>query len=924
MEKEHVTTTLRFVGDWPWWFGVAGAVALAVAAFLVYRRDVRVLATGGRWLLPTLRATAVALLVLMLSGPVLHHRKTLGELSVLQLYVDGSKSMALPDPTMGDARKILAAQRIGLLTNDPPGMELAHAANSLAEAQSIAGRLTGGGTRTAEEWKKSARAFSEVIGSAREHFAQSESGDAERQRRFGSELYDPAAELAGRDAQQVDDRKRALDDLQRIASVAGSWQSELEKAFHARALEGAGAAGSATVDALKKFDTLTRAERVQAMLLQGQPQPLLAKLAASHDVRLLDLRDEEARELWHPTAKDSALPATLPKPEGSTTDLGTGLQKGAGLLGDKAHAAVVLISDGQHNEGGSPIEVAKLFAARQMPVFAIGMGSQTSPRDVAVIKAEGPASVFYQDHVRGEIVLKDDLAAGEPFKLVISDGNTVVWQQELASEARPIRKVPFDFSIKESVEKRTGSQQNEDVRVAGVPLEFQVSIAKAESDRQPLNNTGSLRLRAVTQKRKVLIVDGRPRWETRYLRNLFDRDEQWEISSVIVGTKMGEPGLSRGDKNDQFPAESALLDAFDLVVFGDVPKDVWRGDELKWIADFVAQRGGAIIFIDGARGRLREYGDTPLAPLFPVDVRQGGISDRVARLALTPRGQSLASFQLASDSAQNGELWEHLAVPHWIARATLRPGAEVLLEGITNGAVPKRWPLIVERSFGAGRVLYHAFDESWRWRFEVGDLHHVRYWNQAANWVAEVPFAVRDRFVSLDVGQITYRPHESADLRVRVRDGEGKPVNNAAVDAVLYRGGNKVATIRLGAEEAGGLYRGKTAPLEAGEYEVGVESAAIAVRDTRARTQFKVAPEETGELTALTLNEELLKQMANVSGGAYLREEDAPKLFDLLAPLTHGRIIESDTVLWQSYWWFLPVIALLTLEWILRKRAGLL
>jgi hypothetical protein len=99
---------------------------------------------------------------------------------------------------------------------------------------------------------------------------------------------------------------------------------------------------------------------------------------------------------------------------------------------------------------------------------------------------------------------------------------------------------------------------------------------------------------------------------------------------------------------------------------------------------------------------------------------------------------------------------------------------------------------------------------------------------------------------------------------------------------------------------------------------------AIAARDTHARTQFKVAPEETGELTALSLNEELLKQMANVSGGAYLREEDAPKLFDLLAPLTHGRIIESDTVLWQSYWWFLPVIALLTLEWILRKRAGLL
>jgi hypothetical protein len=924
MEKEHVTTTLRFVGEWPWWLGVAGALALAVAAFLIYRRDVRALSRGVAWSLPALRATSVAMLVLMLSGPVLHHRKILGELSVLQLYVDGSESMRLADPAMSDARKVLAAQRLGLLTQDPPGMELAHAANALAEAQSIAARVRGGNGQSVEEWKKTARDFSGAIGSAREHFGQSQSGDAERQRLFGTELYDPAVELAGRDAQQAADRKRAAEDLQRIANVASSWQNELEKAFQTRALEGAGAAGSETVSALRKFDTLSRAERAETLLLQGQPQPLLAKLAANHDVRLFNLRNDEARELWHPTVKDSALPRTLPKPDGEMTDLATGIEAGADLLGEKAHAAVVLISDGQHNDGESPIELAKLFAARQTPVFAIGMGSQVAPRDVAFIKVDAPPSVFYQDRVRGEIVLKDDLAPGEKFNVVISDGERPVWERELVSEAKPVRKIPFEFSIKETVEKRVGSAQSGELRVAGVPIELGVAITKAANDREPLNNTGTLRLRALTQKRKLLIVDGRPRWETRYLRNLFDRDEQWEVTAVIAGTKMGEPGLSRGEKNDQFPNDAALLDTFDLIIFGEVPKDLWRADELKSLADFVAKRGGAIAFIDGARRRLQEYAETPLAPLFPVDVRPGGINDRLAKVTLTPRGQSLGALQLAADSAQNGDLWEHLAVPHWIARATPRPGAEVLVEGVTRGTPAKRWPLVVERSYGAGKVFYQAFDESWRWRFEVGDLHHVRYWNQVANWIGELPFAVRDRFVSLDVGAITYRPHESADVRVRLRDGEGKPVNNATVDAVLYRDGNKVATLRLGAEDAGGLYRGKTAPLEPGDYEIGVESAAIAARDTRARTQFKVTPQSAGELTALTLNEELLKQIAAVSGGAYLREEDAPKLVDLLAPLTHGRIIESDTVLWQSYWWFLPVIALLTLEWILRKRAGLL
>jgi hypothetical protein len=184
---------------------------------------------------------------------------------------------------------------------------------------------------------------------------------------------------------------------------------------------------------------------------------------------------------------------------------------------------------------------------------------------------------------------------------------------------------------------------------------------------------------------------------------------------------------------------------------------------------------------------------------------------------------------------------------------------------------------------------------------------------------------VRDKFVSLDTGGITYRPGESADLRVRLRDGEGRPVTNAAIDAVLSRDGVKVATIRLTPDEnAGGLVRGKTAALETGSYEVSVQSSAIAERDAKVRAGFKVAPRETGELIQLSLDEALLRKMSALSGGEYLREENINRLADLLAPMSEGRVIESDTVLWQSYWWFVPLILLLTIEWIIRKRAGFL
>src|SRR6185436_16128331 len=98
------------------------------------------------------------------------------------------------------------------------------------------------------------------------------------------------------------------------------------------------------------------------------------------------------------------------------------------------------------------------------------------------------------------------------------------------SEDKQVRRIPFDFPVKETAAARLDKTKTSDVEVTSVPLELKVSIVGVDGDTESGNNDGTLRFRAVTQKRRILIVDGRPRWETRYLRNLFERDEQWEVN----------------------------------------------------------------------------------------------------------------------------------------------------------------------------------------------------------------------------------------------------------------------------------------------------------------------------------------------------------------------------------------------------------
>jgi hypothetical protein len=141
----------------------------------------------------------------------------------------------------------------------------------------------------------------------------------------------------------------------------------------------------------------------------------------------------------------------------------------------------------------------------------------------------------------------------------------------------------------------------------------------------------------------------------------------------------------------------------------------------------------------------------------------------------------------------------------------------------------------------------------------------------------------------------------------------------------VWKEGRIVSTVSLTPDaDVPGIYRGRVAALPEGEYEVSVRAAGYSDAALKARSRFVVLPPESGEMTQTSANETLLKQIAAASGGDYLREEELFRLPELLSPLSSGRVVESDTQIWQSYWWFAAIVILLTAEWVLRKRAGLL
>ena len=914
-------TELHFIGDWKLATGLALGLALAVVAWLLYSREMRDRRGFLRWFLPTLRAFTVLVVVLTLTGPVLHHRQTVGELARIILLVDGSGSMDVSDEQMDLPRKMLCAQSLGWLPPDKIDASLKPVAAGLARAQSIAAAGQLGDARSAvDEFRDALRETQvgwEKVPPAVWPAAR------EKLETFRTDLLQPATRLAATRAANV---RKAQAELATLARLAAEWEREVNEAFTALLGKSFPAEDAKMVSVVEKFDKSRRWQRLETLLLQGK-EPLLGRLAGQHNVELQALAGSKSQMLWWPGGgkadpAGNKTPATFPAyaPTNATTDLGGPIAEVVEQGNSKQRIAVVLFSDGQHNTGSSPLEVAKMLGQRGIPLHTVGVGATQPPRDLAVLDVKAPDTVPADAQLRGEVMLRDDMPPGEPFTLRIAAGGKTLWEKSLTTEQRSQRSVPFDFSIKDFVEAEMKAKDR-DLQYASLGLALEVSVPVLPGEKNTNNNTRVFRLNAMTQKPKVLLLDGRPRWEFRYLRNLFERDERWEVNALLAGAGGEAKPWSRGPRAGQFPGNREALFSYHLIVFGDVPPGQIRGPELDWIREFVERRGGGIIFVDGRQEQLSSYAETELGPLFPVSWKGPALEGTILRWRFKAVGSAQAPMSLVPGSQQNTEIWNGLLAPQRVAPAVALPATEVLLEAVLG---ERSVPALVYRRFGAGRVLYAGHDESWRWRYNVGDLYHTRFWNQVSKWMMEAPFPVQDKFVSLDSGPPAYQPGETAEVRVRVRDEEGKSMLQAKAVALIYRDGQKMGELPLAADDSnGGTYRARTMPLTPGQYEIRVKVEGLLEAEMKARTQFTVAAQTGGELGALTCDERLLRQLAFHSGGTYFREEETAALADLLKPLSDGRVIESETVLWQSYWWFVPIALLLTLEWIVRKRAGM-
>lgn len=666
----------------------------------------------------------------------------------------------------------------------------------------------------------------------------------------------------------------------------------------------------------------------------------LESIAKTHSIDIVQFGDGQAASIW---SSDDGQP--LPKSltwsaDGEETDLASPLESVISSLNLGAFAeqssnaspenldgvrrsAVVLMTDGRDTasrKSSYTVELAGQLASAGTQVNALGFGSTNEPPDVGVVEVRRPDSVAAEGKLAGQVVVKRFGASNAPVTVRIESGGETVWEKRIPMSNTNGQAVPFELDVLPLVEAaRKGSTRGID-RTNEV-LKLVAKVEASEDDFIPENNLLEFRVSASTRNRRVLIVDSSSRWETRYLKNLFVRDPVWDADVVLFGEGTSHPQLPRGDKPGMFPQSASGLGKYDAIIMGEIDADQWTTNERDRIVRFVAT-GGGLVIIDGQFGRIRSLLTSELSELMPVRFVGPTALVEPKQLRLTSAGLNEPVMSLIDQRDALAEFWETLPAPRWASSVALSDGAESWGEYVLNNGRSAPW--LSTRMYGAGRVFYLASDQTWRWRYKVADRFHAKFWNQLMVAAMEPPFSASDQFVSLGTDKVEYQTGESIEVRARLRDIRSNPVSDATVDALVMDGETIVATIAMSVTDPSrATYSALVPPLPSGEYSIRIRASGYDESALLATTPIWVSDGNQTEMQRLSQDQDALQQIAEAGEGIYVHESNGNEMLERLKPLSSGTIVETDTILWQSYWWFTAIIVLLAVEWWCRKRAGL-
>lgn len=597
------------------------------------------------------------------------------------------------------------------------------------------------------------------------------------------------------------------------------------------------------------------------------------------------------------------------QPNGDSSRLGTSLQSVLSAIRGQRSVAVMILSDGITTEGIGLAGAAEAARSQAVPLYLVGIGTDQHSRELILTDLVVDEIVFINDYVDFDFKLTTYGLEGKPVELVLRDVNS---GEEL--HRREIYGGKNGIATRYTLSDRPTQLGQQEYRIE--------AIAAGEK-RKEFSSHLSRAIEVRDDPIKVLLVQDLPSFEFKYLKHLLERDQTIDLSVVLQQAAIEYPEQDRVAL-PLFPVSRDKLFQYDVIIMGDVDFEQMSRRDLENIAAFVEQKGGGLLISSGRNFNLADYVQSPLKNILPFEATIGTTfrSER-GMIKPTPIGMRSPHMQLGDTSAETTLLWDRLPEIYGINAVTgIKPTARVLAEtSAPEGVDSLAAPVFVVHFVPPGKVLWHATDETYRWRYRLGDALYARYWIQAIRYLSRAKL-LGDKGVELTTDKMDYDANQAVQIQARFFDERLIPEADDGVEVVIEGNGQRKRVTLERNPLHRSIFEGSGGRFLVGNYEV-LLSRPLLGKNPLAASFSVVAP--IGEMTRTIMDQSQLRQAARRSRGKYFTVENMTEAFDALPDGVRIPVATLPPIpLWNNWRIFLVLFFLLLAEWLLRKRMGML
>jgi uncharacterized membrane protein len=563
-------------------------------------------------------------------------------------------------------------------------------------------------------------------------------------------------------------------------------------------------------------------------------------------------------------------------------------------------SGIIVLSDGVNNTGANLRDAAMKLQSRGVPVHAVIVGRAEFGHgqvDALLLDIDSPAAI---DKGRSMQVTLEGVWRGldgrESRIDCLIDGQVVATETVTPSG----NDNQFRHQINVPIEQDAGFHK------------LTVALQVHDGEVSPQNNQLSAWFKVKEDGIQVLLLDTALRPEFKFLRRFLETRE-----GITVTAK--SPFWLRTAEGKAFLAQLDVP-GYDVFLLGDLQRDTLG--EPTWLAlhNVIRNRGAGLLVIGGPHTMVPgPWAGNSIEPALPMEMKSG-----------KPK---VESFTMSVPPDATGHF---LARPFAVTDNT-SPIAGIAMLGLRNPSVEAKaateviladdagQPVLGVGGYYRGRCGMLLSDCLWNWVIESPETRALydQFWTRMIYWLASREDGLNAN-LSIMLGKNRFAVGSNIPVTGDLLDAENLPVIDANVTLKLSDLNSDASEDALMFFESG-RYGTVLRPTKPGHYSLRAETELNGETLLSNELRVTVFAPRIEERTA-SADAAAMADLAGRTGGESMPLAELPGLLKRLpaqAKTVRLRKTTRSEPLWDNAWVLLAALALLSVEWIVRRKSGL-